>query len=354
MFKKTKHRGMILSQQQKQVRDIVVENLKNKTYKKITNPCLCGEHNDIIITKEDGYGIPLTIVICKSCGLIRCNPYLDEESLSDFYKNYYRILCGMEKGTKSSFDSRRLRGKYAIEHLKLNNVNLDNAKVFEIGCADGGILKSFQELGCEVYGCDYDKDTAKYGIEHGLTIEIGGLETLEKYGKADIVILSHVLEHVAKPVEFLQNVQKLLKQTGILCVLVPSTNSIEKYHNCDIFQAIHIAHVNYFSQGTLKNIFYKSCFNIEYTDMNNIGNIIALCKKTDDKQNMPMQNYFKNVYKQINSYEQTFKRRFFYKKLKDVVKWIFSVSNYYNSTKVKHKQIIIFGIKITFKAGKTK
>ena len=74
-------------------------------------------------------------------------------------------------------------------------------KIFEFGCGDGGILFALKQLGCDVYGNDFDSKTVEFGRSKGLTLELGDEYTLKKYGQADIIILSHVLEHIKNPIK---------------------------------------------------------------------------------------------------------------------------------------------------------
>ena len=62
--------------------------------------------------------------------------------------------------------------------------------------------------------------------DFGLDLRPGDVEVLADYaGKADIVILSHVLEHVPEPRPFLRRAADLLHPEGVLYVEVPGIDN---------------------------------------------------------------------------------------------------------------------------------
>jgi hypothetical protein len=73
-----------------------VEAFKQKQMQGIYNmsplTCLCGKHNDILIALTDRYGIEVTTVLCQNCGLLRIDPYYDDISLANFYRDDYRAI----------------------------------------------------------------------------------------------------------------------------------------------------------------------------------------------------------------------------------------------------------------------
>jgi hypothetical protein len=73
--------------------EIVQNNLATKEYKLIAINCFCGIQIDDAIITDSFYpnfiGSEIKIVICKNCGTIRCNPYLQYQLN---LISYFRIL----------------------------------------------------------------------------------------------------------------------------------------------------------------------------------------------------------------------------------------------------------------------
>ena len=80
---------------------------------------------------------------------------------------------------------------------RAHDLELTEGVVAEIGCGPGGILKVFQEKGYEVRGCELDRRCVEFSNKQGVPTLGGGVEALADAGiRADLVILSHLLEHL--------------------------------------------------------------------------------------------------------------------------------------------------------------
>ena len=232
------------------------EKVEDGVYVTVPNKCVCGSDSDELIAVRDRYGIRINTVICKHCGLIRANPYYDKKTLADFYSNEFDEIYrgGIELGFDDYFEKRVAAGEQIIETLKDSSISLNNQTVYEIGCAGGGVLKAFQNLGCNVIGVDYNKNMIESGKEKGLDLRFGSTESLLGCEPADIIILNHVLEHITEPIATLKEMRKILKDSGILFVEVPTIEVISSTYKNNIFSYIQNAHIFYFSLHTLRYI----------------------------------------------------------------------------------------------------
>lgn len=229
-----------------------VERFLSSGYTETPNPCLCGSTEDRLIARRDRFGIPLDTRLCTGCGLMRSDPYMDDASIARFYAEVYRDINTrgwMELSASESFESQRWAGRQIIEWLDRSD-SVAREGVFEIGCGGGGILQSFAERGSRVIGCDFDDRYLEEGRRAGLDLRTGSTETLENAGQADLVILSHVLEHFRDPVSMLESIPPLLKPDGLLYVEVPGVLDFRgMYRVLDSF--LVNAHVWHFSLATL-------------------------------------------------------------------------------------------------------
>ncbi len=57
----------------------------------------CGANEFKILSKKDRYGLSVSTVICKTCGLIFINPRMDKKSYDKFYQGYYRKFIQVYK-----------------------------------------------------------------------------------------------------------------------------------------------------------------------------------------------------------------------------------------------------------------
>ena len=199
-------------------KDSLLKMFNDGIYEFYDNYCLCGNvnnKNDIILSQKDCIGVPITTLICKLCGIIRINKCLSKKSLSNFYKNYYNILYyKTDKVNDKLFEeeiSEKSRSYKLFSLVNKKGLLNDITNVFEIGCSAGWNLYPYHIRGKCVSGCDYRADYIYHGISKGMNLYEGELDTgRTQYESQDLVILSHVLEHIAKPIEFLIEVIKLI------------------------------------------------------------------------------------------------------------------------------------------------
>jgi SAM-dependent methyltransferase len=220
------------------------EAIDSGTYLLSSNSCLCGERDDVLVACCDRYGLEMKTVLCRSCGLMRTDPYLDGESVVHFYEmNYRQIYAGDAQPSPDFFDQQVIHGREIIHFLEMAGV-APLGRVLEVGCGAGGILQAFRQNGSEVAGCDFGKPFLEYGLQQGLRLEFGDVISLVRYTPAHLVILSHVLEHFRDPVGELRKVRSLLDSNGYLYVEVPGLFCIgEAYVWGDVGRYLQNAHV---------------------------------------------------------------------------------------------------------------
>jgi len=235
--------------------------IKKGMIKYSSNPCLCGGCNDIVIGYRDRYGLDVTTVLCKNCGLMRTDPYLDYDSIRTFYRDYYRpIYVGYPKATHEFFEEQLNHGQKIFTFLNDLRTDINITKVYEIGCGAGGILEFFKEKGLQVAGCDLGSEYLEYGKDKGLQLDCGNSRLLEKYGPADLVILCHVLEHIRDPGSEVTRLRNLLKPGGLLYVEVPGILWTMHSSYIDFLIYLQNAHVYNYCLKSLDFVMSQSGF----------------------------------------------------------------------------------------------
>lgn len=199
--------------------------------------------------------------ICHSCGMVFQSPRLTPKSLKSYYNGEYRAEHHLKGPLLSSkaFEKGQRRGNYIFDFLRASNVSMEDKIVYEYGCGFGGILDYFKSNGCVTYGCDLDRKAVEYGKSRGLDLHHGDIQTLESIEiKPDIVILSHLLEHIADPHSFLKRIRKIMKADSCLYIEVPGSKRPEKLWK----RTIQPGHLMYFDLETLKKMVQKCGFSI--------------------------------------------------------------------------------------------
>ena len=232
------------------------------------NPCMCGSHDDIVVTEKDRYGIPLNYVLCTHCGLIRLAQTLDDESTSLFYRDdYSSIYRDSDTPTEQFFISQTNgRGQY-FHQITEKFIGLQKIKtIFEAGCGAGGNLYAFHNDNIKLSGCDFGEKYLQYGISKGLSLYSGEPEiTKTPPNSQDLIILSHVLEHLNHPVEYVNNLIEMITPEGYLLIQVPGMLDVKNQYGSPS-RYFQNAHVWNFYGDYLKVFFMKLGLNVIYGD----------------------------------------------------------------------------------------
>lgn len=310
IFRHTGRAHIRLGKGQKAVRDALIGKLDQGIYRLEEVKCLCGMTEDVVISETDRYGLPLKTVICTYCGLLRTNPRLDAGSLDGFYANEYRDLyMGADYGDMDSyFLDMAARGREALDLIRKTApwVDLKKADVLEVGCSAGGVLFPFLEAGARVKGFDHDRRYLDYGNkrEPALNLLPGGVETLEKEDcKYDIILINHVMEHLADPAGAASAARKRLKPGGLCYVSVPGLKN-PAYYNSPVksfLGSLHIGHLWHFSRLTLRRLLKD--FDMLYID-DEVRAVCALSRAGRVEKDFPSE-YASNM-EFIRDYENAF------------------------------------------------
>jgi len=140
-------------------------------------------------------------------------------------KDYTQIWKRTVETSGKAYDLKLRQHSYDI----VKKLIPPKSMVFDYACGLGEISKQlFFEKHCDVYGCDANE----FAINHvnsqipGNRFYVG--DSIKKGNKRyDFVILSHILEHVKKPVEFIKYIKNY---TENIIVVLPNNFIKEKEH----------------------------------------------------------------------------------------------------------------------------
>ncbi|MDY0313543.1 MAG: class I SAM-dependent methyltransferase [Bacteroidales bacterium] len=257
----------------------------------------CGSKSYELLAEKDRYGLKYYTRICKDCGFVYVSPRMTEESYAEFYNNEYRKLyVGENIASEKFYEDQVFRGKRIFQfinsHYELNNKKLD---ILEVGCGAGGILSVFKENGHNITGIDLGEEYLNYGKEkHKLNLIKTSLKDIDENYKADIIIYSHVFEHILNLEKELNTIKEHLKENGIIYIEVPGIKYVHKTYEMNFLKYLQNAHVYHFSLNSLSRILQKNNFNLVYGD-EQIRTIFKLKIDIEDK-------VFKNEYSTVLEY----------------------------------------------------
>ena len=171
-------------------------------------------------------GETFQVARCRQCGQVVTLPVP-----ADIGKYYPAGYYGDKQGRRFPAVMEWLQEKlYAWRSGQvLRRLNRKNAKVLDIGCGRGLLLRAFQRNGCDVTGTEFSDGACRFAREVlKLPVRVGELRELNfPENSFDVVVMWHVLEHVSDPRPTLAEVARILRPGGIFLVGVPNFGSAE-------------------------------------------------------------------------------------------------------------------------------
>jgi 2-polyprenyl-3-methyl-5-hydroxy-6-metoxy-1,4-benzoquinol methylase len=214
-------------------------------------PCLCGARLFALIGTYDRYRIKQQTVICKACGLIQSMPRMTQKAYSWFYSSdFYRKLYDHNTPLRTEDITGYYQERYSKKRYEYitSHIHTPITSVLEIGCAGGWNLYPFFSKGARVVGYDLGPDLVAKGRSLGMNLNVGTIDDVPQQEKFDVIILAHVLEHLANPREILQKLASHLKPQGAVYIEIPN---IERYKKFLGDVQLQNAHLYYYSPNTL-------------------------------------------------------------------------------------------------------
>lgn len=206
----------------------------------------------------DNLSIPGTydVVYCCDCGFTFADVDASQSMYDQYYQinNHYSHSAVLKSEITDSMNHARyqLLGRYADK----------NAKILDIGCGNGSLLKLLKMNGFHnLYGMDPSKESIEKLKEQGIRGTVKNVfdEIADEHKYAfDIVMSTAVMEHIYDIQLFLRQLLcYLVPQKGLLYVDVPAVEGFEKIYMRRANYFNH-EHINYFSLASLDNVFSKN------------------------------------------------------------------------------------------------
>ncbi len=216
---------------------------------------LCGHSHSKPFDRTQFHNREVLNRICTNCGLVYQSPRMTEEELNEFYKAEYRkIYQGGEGPSQEDLNTQKARAEslnnFAQQHIDQISRHLD------IGASAGALLGHFQNtFNNHSVGIEPGEAYRMHAQSQGLKV-YNSLNDLQRNKEAnfDLISMSHVLEHIPDPVDYLRNLrEEILTPDGWLLIEVP---------NLYAHVSFEIAHLLSFSPHTLEQTLEQAEFKV--------------------------------------------------------------------------------------------
>jgi trans-aconitate methyltransferase len=198
------------------------------------------------------------LALCPACGILQ-KP-VDEPwqtAVAGIYQEYNinHQSGGSDPVIFTSLYGPGPRADILVAHLSRAASLPERGSMLDIGCASGNILRSFNKayprwslFGMETSDQWRGSVSALAGVQNFFT----SLDALGEL-RLDLIVMSHVLEHIPDPARYLQRLHRHLNPGGVLFVAVPDV----RQNPLDLFVLDHCAH---FDEETLGEVLSRAEF----------------------------------------------------------------------------------------------
>ena len=202
-----------------------------------------------------------SFVRCKRCGLVQRNPQPLKEEIVARYKNTFG----------NDYLSYELENEKAFLNLQLLALkdagfkfDTKGKSVLDIGCATGSLLAHLREYGWNVTGVEispcagYARDKRKLNVRD-IPLEENNFPS----GSFEVILASHLIEHLNDPKTFLIETKRILKDNGDIYITTPNISGFQAHLYGSDWRSAIFDHLYLFSRKTLSKMLKNTGFKVE-------------------------------------------------------------------------------------------
>ncbi|MCA9090130.1 MAG: methyltransferase domain-containing protein [Planctomycetaceae bacterium] len=177
---------------------------------------------------------PLGLSACSNCGHAQLSHLIPPESL--FVDYVY-----------ASGTSNTLRNYFDWFAVELRRFLPEGARVLELACNDGSLLRAMSAKGLDVIGVDPAENLTAEARKKGSNVLTGFFPETKPEGKFDAIVAMNVAAHTPRPLEFLTGIAESLADEGIAIIQTSQAKMIENGE----LDTIYHEHCSFFSPSSM-------------------------------------------------------------------------------------------------------
>lgn len=208
------------------------------------------------------------LITCCQCTGKSIYPMPSERDLFYHNRNYWSEV---QSNSTTDCNFYYAQAKARVDYINFFLKTLDRFKILDVGSGHAFIFDVLQKSGvCNfTYSAvESDQMMQKELVGKGVDGVYTSLNDI-KDCKFDLIILSHIIEHIREPLLYLRQIKKLLENGGYMFIEVP---------NQDDYFKIHLeSHLTVFNAYTLKKM--VNAVKMEVIDLRCVGEDIYKLKR---------------------------------------------------------------------------
>ena len=199
------------------------------------------------------------IVECLACAFLFTNPRPQQEGIGEYYQSEDYI--SHSNSNKGLFNKlyKTVRNVTIARKLRIINKHVSRGTLLDIGCGTGEFLLYCKQQGWKTIGIEPGESARKFAQEYH-KLDVRNEESIKDIPASsyDVVTLWHVLEHVHELNERVSELNRVVKDNGIVIIAVPNHTSYDASHYKEFWAAYDLPrHLYHFSPKTITSLFQK-------------------------------------------------------------------------------------------------
>ena len=233
----------------------------NYQYEEV-NCNICGSNNYEKISQKGHHKIPVSLVLCRQCGLGYLNPRWDKASYENFYQFEYDRIYRPHLNNLKFEDVVQPKNPIIVRFEKFDQWPDRVVNVLDIGSGEGlnldAVKSKFSK--CELFAIEPSEASKKELERRGVKLLSNDVD--DSWDKNyqnyfDIIIMRHVLEHLLDPATTLAKLKGVLNENGVLYIAVPDNLRTTRQEGW-----LRVVHTYYFNRFSLSCLLQRLGFKI--------------------------------------------------------------------------------------------
>jgi len=202
-------------------------------------------------------------VRCVKCGLVQRNPQPDKNEIIARYSDMFgKDYLSYEIANEGSFLNLQLLA-LKDANFEFDATQYGEPSVLDIGCATGALLEHLRAKGWRVTGVEISPGGEYARNEKGLDVRSAVLEENNfDENSFEVVLASHLIEHLNDPRSFLTEVRRIIKKDGCFYITTPDISGFQARLFGAKWRSAIFDHLYLFSARTLIKMLKETGFRV--------------------------------------------------------------------------------------------
>lgn len=246
--------------QEEAISDLVVALESGEIGVETVEQCPCGSSQFALLSTIDRFSLPSPTVLCMDCALIITTPRIAQSSIDEYYRSIYpRLLSSKLGADQLKHLYSESQGEKVFDFVIGELGSRSSVNILDFGAGMGDVSEYLKDkllvegTDSRMFGVEPNSVARRRLREKGISV-VEGVEVFELSERFDLIVLSHIVEHVHDFRSLIARLATLLNPGGLVYIEVPgvlTVHSRANYLHSYTGYAIH-AHLYNFCMNSLK------------------------------------------------------------------------------------------------------